>query len=223
MMTKNPMFFHSLMGIWIFCMFFPACVSIPREAPELSAELGKRISAIEDSHISLLRMYMDERRDKVDEFIMKEWVPLFAKEALQEDIIKKAWSEICASGTEEDRVRLVTLLGPKIQQRINNKRSELMKPLDDLERSIERRLRNEYTQAKAINNSITSFLSASAKVAENRDRYLNMIGISDQTISNALDQTDKAVLELSDTAKDKFARVSTFVESINKIIEAVQH
>jgi hypothetical protein len=114
-------------------------------------------------------------------------------------------------------------LGPKIQQRINDKRSELVKPLDELERSIERRLRDEYTQAKAINSSITSFLTSAAKVAESRDRYLNMIGIGDQTISNALDQTDKAVLELSDTAKDKFARVSTFVESINKIIEAVQH
>jgi hypothetical protein len=222
-MTKKLKLFYFLMVIWFCFMIFPACLSIPREAPELSAELGKRISAIEDSHISLLRIYMDERRSKVDEFIMIEWTPLFAKELFQEDIIRKTWSEVCASGTEEDRVRLMTLLGPKIQQRINKKRLELVKPLDDLERSIERRLRDEYTQAKAVNNSITSFLASAAKVAENRDRYLNMLGLKDQTISNTLDQTNKAVLELSNTVKDKVARADIFVESINKIMEAIKH
>ena len=60
-------------------MFIAGCVSIPSEAPELSIELGKRISAIEESNITLIHRYFDHKREQVDNFIQEEWIPEFAK------------------------------------------------------------------------------------------------------------------------------------------------
>jgi hypothetical protein len=199
-----------------------SCVSIPREAPELSGELGKRISAIEDSHINLLRLFMDEKRAKVDEFLMKEWVPTFAEELFKEEAVKKAWTAICTSGNEEDRLKFLVMLGPKIQERINRKRTELIQPLDELELTIERKLRDEYTQALAINNSITSFLASASKVAENRDRYLNMLGLHDEKISNALDEADSAVSKLVTDTKNKVEKFDSFKEKVEGIIKKLK-
>jgi hypothetical protein len=208
--------------LFTWMLFLPflvaSCVSIPQEAPELSAELGKRISAIQSSHINLLHKFMDEKRDQVDEFLMEEWVPLFAKEVFSEDIIKNTWMEVCTSGSEYDRLRFITMLGPKIQRKINNKRVELMKPLDDLELTIERTLRNEYAQAAAINNSITSFLASAAEVAEARDRYLNMLGIGQEKISNALDEADQAVSEMVKMTRGRVEDFNIFKERIEKVI-----
>jgi hypothetical protein len=195
-----------------------ACVSIPREAPELSAELGKRIAAIEASHLNLLHKFMDAKRAKVDEFLVREWVPVFAEEVFSEKIIRDAWTAVVTSGTDHDRLKFITILGPRIQEKINKKRLELIQPLDDLELTIERRLRDEYAQARAMNNTITSFLASAAEVAENRDRFLNMLGLDDRKISNALDETDKAVSELVTLKRDKVADFMAFKKKIDKVI-----
>ncbi|HBG34666.1 MAG TPA: hypothetical protein DDX01_04840, partial [Holosporales bacterium] len=51
------------------CFFLQACVTLPKEAPELSMQLGNRISAIEEAHFTLLHKYFNDKRSKVDEFI----------------------------------------------------------------------------------------------------------------------------------------------------------
>ena len=54
------------------------CISIPQEAPELSVELGNQISSIEKSHITLLHKYFNDKREKIDNFVLHEWAPLLA-------------------------------------------------------------------------------------------------------------------------------------------------
>lgn len=53
-----------------FCLvIYFGCASIPSEAPELSAELGNRISALEEATINLLHEYFEFKRKDVDNFI----------------------------------------------------------------------------------------------------------------------------------------------------------
>jgi len=170
----------SLAGI----LALAGCASIPPEAPELSAELGKRISAIEDSNITLLKRFFDQKRRGVDRFIENEWVPEFANQFFSNDSISRAWDTIVRENDKKQRLLFVVKTGPKLQEKINEKRLELIQPLDQLERRIETKIRDEYTQARAMNSSITSFLLSASKVAENRNRYLEMVGVSDGSIDN---------------------------------------
>lgn len=198
-------------------LIVPGCVVIPQEAPELSSELGKRIAAIEESHIALLRKYIDEKRKKVDDFLKNEWTPLFAENYFKQPNISKVWDQVVASGDKADRLKLLTLVGPKLQERINIERLKLIKPLDEIEKEVERKLRDEYRQAKAINNSITSYLASASKVAENRDRLLvEMVGIEDEKIRQAIADADKAVeslVESEDTIEERFKNFKESIES----------
>lgn len=200
------------------------CASIPPEAPELSSELGKKISAIENANITLLNRFFDQKRAEVDKFIEEEWLPTFSKEFFSNRAISKAWNTIVSENDTQQRLTFIIKTAPKLQQKINEKRLELIQPLDILERKIEKGIRDEYSQAKAINNSITSFLLSVAEVSENRNRYLEKVGITDIKVGNLIDKTDEAVSNLlnkSKTAQDKTDRATKFLEKLKSLKDSI--
>jgi len=195
------------------------CATIPHEAPELSSELGNRINAIQDANLTLLHRFFDLKRGEVDRFIQNEWVPAFAEEIFSDSKMKKTWDTIVKENKPSDRLRFLVITGPKLQERINKKRTELISPLDDLERRIEQEIRNEYEQARSINNTITSFLLSASKVAENRNRYLAMAGVSDEAVGQTIDKVNDAVNDLLSSAKEAKDKVSKAEEYLSKLRE----
>jgi hypothetical protein len=215
---RNPLVYAS-----IALLVLTSCVQIPKEAPELSAELGKRISFIEEAHIKLLHNFFDEKRNQVDKFVLEVWAPTFAEELFSSPEIEEIWGEIVKSNNRKDRLEFLVRIGPGLQSKINSKRMEYIKPLDELEKSIERKLREEYNQAKAINNSITSFLLSASKVAENRNRYLSIIGATDEKIVNVIDKIDSAVnilVGMSRTTIEKKQVTQEYMEKLKSILES---
>ena len=201
-----------------------ACVSIPPEAPELSAQLGNRIAAIEKSNLTLLHRYFDRKKQDIDDFIQNEWVPEFANQFFAEPAIANVWDQIVASGNKQDRLKFILKTSPKLQQKINQKRVELIQPLEILEQRIETKLTADYVQAKAINNSITGFLLSASKVVENRDRYLEMIGVDSDEITQFIDTTDVIVSDLlkkSQNIEGKVAKGEKYLQQINELRNAI--
>ena len=202
-----------------------SCTSIPAEAPELSAQLGTRITAIELAHTRLVEQFFSDKRRRVDEFIEEVWVPSFASDFFGDPRVDQVWRQVIASQDPQDRLRFIVMVGPRLQSKINAKRIDLIAPLDDLERDVKARLKVDYDQARAINNTLTSFLQSAAKVEENRKRYLEMLGITEDKVDNFIDETDDAVSELLDTsegAQDKVKVSEAFVEKLKAIAAKVK-
>lgn len=198
-----------------------ACAVIPKESADLSIELGKRISVLETAHMALVDKYFDEKRNSVDEFVEKEWVPEFAAQFFANEQIANLWNQIVSSGKTADRLEFIVTLGPKLQAKINAKRLELIKPLDDAERMIEQQLRDNYDQARSINNSVTSFLISSVKVAENQKRYMEMLGLKEEKVTEVLDQVDSAVDSLLGRAEqvvDKGKKAELYYKKLTDAI-----
>lgn len=195
------------------------CASIPPEAPELSAELGARISALEAAHVRLLEEFFLEKKRRVDEFIQNVWVPIFAREFFSDPRIDDIWKEVVQSQDPEDRLQFIVMVGPKLQKKINQKRIEFIQPLDELEAAIKNRLKIEYDQTRAINNTLTAFLHSASKVEENRKRYLDMIGITDAAVDRFVNETDQAVTELVDAARS----IENRVKDAEKYREKIYH
>jgi hypothetical protein len=200
-------------------LFFVSCATIPPEAPELSAELGNRINAIQNSNLTLLHRFFDLKRTEVDRFIQNEWVPTFAEEIFSDPKLKKVWNTIVTENKPSDRLKFLVTTGPKLQERINQKRIELIKPLDDIERRIEEEIRNEYAQARATNNSITSFLLSASKVEENRNRYLEMVGITDKKVGHTINRVNDVVNDLLSSAKSAEKKAIKAGDYLNRLQE----
>lgn len=196
------------------------CASIPPAAPALSAELGGRISAIEQAHIALLRKFFDQKRDQVDRFIEEQWSAAFVQEAFEGPAISKAWETIVKENDPAERHKFFALVGPRLQSRINSKRLELIRPLEDLERRIEAGLKAEYDQARAINHTLTTFLQSASKLDATRDSYLSMVGLPQDRWGGIIDETDAICAELVSQAgavRDTGESARVFVEKINAL------
>lgn len=216
-----------LLRLWtlLAALAMTGCASIPPEAPELSGQLGTRISAIELAHTRLLEQFFAEKRRRVDEFIQEVWVPTFATEFFKDPKVDEVWKEVVKSTDPNDRLRFVVLVGPKLQTRINQKRTELIQPLEDLEKAVKAKLKVDYDQALAINNTLTSFLQSASKVEANRRRYLEMLGITDKQVDKFIDETDDAVSDLVGKArgvKDKVKSGEEFVSKVKAIVAKVK-
>lgn len=201
------------------------CATIPPEAPMLSSELGKRISALESANITLLNRYFDQKRVEVDRFIQEVWLPEFAKQFFEKPFMVNAWNTIVSEDNKKQRLLFLMKTGPKLQEAVNKKRIELIQPLDELERLISRNIKAEYEQARSINNSITSFLLSAAEVTENRGRYLDMVGGTNDKLSTLIDETDSAVSDLlaeALKADDKVNSAKKFVNKIKNIKESIK-
>lgn len=214
---KNMKIAQKVVVLITLLLLISGCVSIPPEAPELSTQLGNRISAIEDSNITLLNRFFDLKRKEVDRFIQEEWVPTFAETFFSKPLISNAWNTIVKEDNNEQRLKFIVKVGPKLQEMINKKRVELIQPLDDLERRIEKNIRQEYSQARAINNSITSFLVSASDVIENRDRFLQMVGVSPDKLGKVIDKTDDVVTDLLKGAKDTQGKIESAEKYLNKL------
>lgn len=211
--------------IVICLILISGCATIPPEAPSLSSELGKRISALETANVTLLNRYFAQKRVEVDRFIQEVWLPEFSNEFFQKPFMAKAWNTIVSENDKQQRLQFLMKTGPKLQEAVNNKRIELIQPLDELERRIMRNIKAEYEQARSINNSITSFLLSAAEVTENRERYLEMVGVTDDKLSSLIDKTDSAVSNLlasSHQADDKVDAAKKFVSKIKNIKESIK-
>jgi hypothetical protein len=201
------------------------CAAIPPEAPELSAQLGARLSSLEAAHLRLLEEFFMEKRRRVDEFVQEAWVPHFAREFFEDPQIDAVWRQVVQSQDPQDRLRFITLVGPGLQAKINRKRVELIQPLDELEATIRNRLRSEYDQTRAINSTLTAFLHSASKIEENRKRYLDLAGITDSSIDQVVDETGQAVAELADAARsieDRVKDAEKYRDKIRGIIDRLR-
>ncbi|SEF71573.1 hypothetical protein [Nitrosomonas ureae] len=209
----------------IMLMLLVGCASIPSEAPELSAQLGARISSLEAAHVRLLQEFFRDKRLRVDDFVQEVWVPIFAQEFFSDPKVDATWKQVVRSQDAKDRLTFITLTGPKLQVKINQKRVELIQPLDELEAVIRSKLKSEYDQARAINNSLTAFLQSASKVEENRKRYLDMIGAASTDIDKFVNQTDQAVSELvvaSRSIEDRVQDAEKYREKIKMILDKLR-
>jgi len=184
------------------CLLSVGCASIPKESPELSQEIGRRIAAMRASHLKLLHKYFALKRDKVNEIFEDEWIPAYAQSFFSQDQVADYWNKLVTDDDKEERVHFLTKLGPKMLEDIQEKRAAYLKPLNQLEAQVEDSLRSDYRQILSANNTLTSYLSSSTKVAENRNRYLDMFGVERNKINSYIDQADRRSEQIINTIKN---------------------
>ena len=213
-------------GMGALLALLAGCASIPKEAPGLSAELGSRVSALEASHLALLSQFFDEKRAAVDRYIDDVWIPTYSEEVMKEPAIASLWTQVCHEGTDRDRLEFLRRVGTGIQRRVNAQRQAMIAPLDELERAVATRLRTEYDQARALNNTLTSFLSSAAQVEANRQRYLEMLGLHEADVEAALAGAEEATGVLAEHAgrvdqavKDADAFKEKLRETLSRLTE----
>lgn len=193
------------------------CVSMPKEAVDLSSEIGTRIVESRTAHLALVRQYIAERRDRIDEFIFREWLPEFAQQVFKQEAVARYWEQIVQSDDKAERLEFITGLGVRLQKKINTKRQELMQPINEVEQLLLARINNHYDEMLFANTTLTAFLDSASKVKERQQKALKMLHVEDK-LSKFMASADQVVGKIV-AGRDAFEENK---ESIRKIIDSLR-
>lgn len=148
------------------------CATIPAEAPVLSAQLSSRISESKRAHEDVVRLFFDMKRADIDRFVSTEWLPVFAGKLFEQPAVHEAWSAVVQSQDPVARVDFIRGLGPRLQAQINERRAEMIKPLDEMEREALRTLEQHYNEMVAVNATLTGLLRSGARGSQTQNEIM---------------------------------------------------
>ena len=214
----------STLLIMLLAILLFSCASIPKESVSLSESIGKGLNETQKTHLKLLNHYFDEKRENVDLVINELWIPKFAEEFYAIPQVQEKWSEVCNSNDPIDKLKFTTTVGIKIQEKINNKRAELIDPLNETEKILESKLLEHYNKLHLANSVVTNYLSSASKVKEKEIKLLQMLGIEQQEVENTISQindvmgninTEMSSLEQGEHQTQKY--IEKLKEIINKL------
>lgn len=208
--------------ILIFTLLLVGCSSIPKEAPELSIELGKRIKTLEDSHINLVESYFDMKRDLVIRFFEDEWIPKFANEFFSNSSVEEKWQYIVKTNDKPLRMQFILEVAPVLLKQINTQREALLKPLNDLQRDLEKKIRNNYSETYAINNSLTSYLISAHKVDQSRKSFVKNLVLKEEMINDAIYRVDEITENLVKSTENLPQQADKYLAEIKKLKEEIK-
>lgn len=194
------------------------CVHVPKEAPQLSLELAGRMQAVKAAHLQSVRLYMAAKRAELDAFIAREWLPLFAKNTFEAPAVQRVYEQACRSNAAADRLDLFVGLGTRLQAQLNQKRTELMQPLDAFETELVRSIEESYNEMLAMNATLTGLLRAHAETTAAQNDILQTLKVDDKLASTTA-EGDKLVGMIT-AGRDAFEQNKSKIEEILKALRA---
>ncbi|TDN88830.1 hypothetical protein DET49_108155 [Salegentibacter sp. 24] len=203
----------------ILTFFLNSCASVPKEAPVLSQQLKNEIQELENSHLSLVHTFFELKRKNAKEYINTSWLPLFAENYFKQKDISEMWDLVVEQGSAKDRLNFILVTAPTLLEEINLRYETMIEPLDKLEYQLTQALKEKYVNAKSINNTITSFLMSASEIDENRQRYLDIVGITDDKISTAINHTEMITGRMLNTANSVDFKYDEIQENIEEYKE----
>jgi hypothetical protein len=194
------------------------CVSVPREAPALSAEVTARLDALRDAHLGLLRRWADEREARARLFFEKVWIPEFMANLRAEPAFQAKWKEILAETDPARQAEGAATAGLKVQGRIDAEWTAVRDSIRVLETGIERRLREEYARARVASDAVTGLLTTAAQATATRDRALAAVGAAPK-VEEMMVRADDALeglVEFRDRVESGRDRVKGFLATVEE-------
>jgi hypothetical protein len=179
-------------------LFATGCSTIPPETVALSELVGTRIQSANAAHLTLVRAYMDDRRARVEAFLMDEWLPRFAREYLGQPEIAAMYDRVCRDGSAEDRLQLSLIIATDTQTELQARRRDYIGGLDRAQRALERQIRDFTDQTLVMNRALTAHLQSLVDVQAQQDRWLEQVGTSRTDINQQLEAVGAAVDRLTE-------------------------
>lgn len=131
------------------------CATIPKESVSLSQEIGNGMVSQQSAYINLLNNYFALKRQAIDDFIEKEYLPAY---------IKNIQAKLQAANEKPDSFdsKMLSDIVAKIIQR----RDGMQRELERVRIHILENVEGEHTRLLQANTSITALLQSAVDVKQ---------------------------------------------------------
>jgi len=159
-----------------------------------------------------MQLCLAAKRADVDKFVQQDWLPFFAKTALETPAVQRVFQQACRAESPTDRIEALVGLGTRLQAQLNQKRTELMQPLDQFEADLIRSVETAYSEMLAANATLTGLLQAHAETTATQAEIAKGLKIDDK-LASSITEADKLVALLT-AGREGFERNRGKIEEI---------
>jgi hypothetical protein len=170
-----------LLAVILLSYGLTGCVTVPKATVEASQLVGERLGDLQVSHEATLSVYFDLTRERVEEFLVNQWIPVFLDEFMNETVVEQVLEPQVLS--EEEVTKLMAALDEVFAE--TGSVPEIDKVVLAVNRSLGSRDRGETLQL--------IIAAANEAIAEKRQELLSPI---DALEREALNELRAAYLEV---------------------------
>jgi hypothetical protein len=150
---------------------FVGCAAhIPRESIFLSEDLGNMINEARRAHLELLSDYMNERRHRVDEFVMDKWLPNFWDTSMNDPRTKAIFD---AASTNEEREQLYQEFVADAMPILFETKTQFDQALAEMEGVLRNDIEEHFSNMRAANTGLTELLLSAVAVDSARKELVS--------------------------------------------------
>ena len=185
--------------IIVFIVTFISCASIPKEVVELSYTVGKDLNAIHESYKILIKKHFDGLRSQANNFLNDRWVPKYLEYFIEDGGLRESVHD---SIPEEEILENVQVWAEVAIEEIDLKRSELIDPINEVEKALLDSVDTAFSRILNANAVITAHLNSIRKVKEVQNEALRALGLEkirdniNEELIKSSERAQKALEEL---------------------------
>jgi hypothetical protein len=232
------------LALAVVALFFVAgCAQVPKESVELSATVGRDLTASHKAHRELAKVLFSRMKDDVSRFVDNVYAPYQIRTALQKDAdasqssdqavrngslllgISAAYAPGATNESRKNAIAGMSYLIQDVKTDIDSKRAELLKPIEDQEATLLGALDRNYTQIIYANSIVTGYLGSVVKVHDAQSELLRTIGIDGnlpEMIGTKLAGASAAVTNLVAKAEKADATAKSIAEGVASLKASIQ-
>ena len=203
------------------------CAHVPREAVQLSYQIGQDLPRLHESFDSLIHDRFEDFRAQRNGYVDEVWAPTFLGRWIEEGKLvavargETVWSFDTESFAAPTPGKAKAQLLATIQEwsqvaiaQIEMKRHSLIDPLDQEEDSLRSQVREAFTRMVQANSYITAHLASLKHVEDAQDEALQALRLKD--LRDSIDRSLKQVSENARTGLEAVRRLDGLVEKASR-------
>lgn len=191
------------------------CANVPKEAVELSYQMGADLEVLHKSYDLMIVGRFDDFRIARENYLNNEWTPVFIGSFIKDGrLVETANGEVVWSNTKDkfvpptqgkEEVQLFQTIkdwAESAVRQVSKKRASLIDPLNEQEAQIRTDLADAFGRLRTANTYITAHLNSIRKVARIQSKALDRFGLDD-----VIKKLDKTIGSVSEQAKIKLESI----------------
>jgi hypothetical protein len=207
---------------FVIAVALSGCAQIPRESVELSNTVGRDVSAIEVSHLALIKLYFDDKEARINQWVDQVYAPsqitaVVGNAAIRAEL-ETAINNAAAGQNQDVLVKRFNSVITLIRDDVEKTRGQLMSPIESARADTLTRVQAAYTQVQLGNSIVTGYLSSLVKVTDTQNQLLAGAGLSDtenQLSADMISLSENLDKALTSSA-DKCRTLASVVQALSK-------
>ena len=156
-----------------------SCAQVPEDSVVLSEDVGSVLEELRQKNAALVDRMFSVRKDRINEFIDKEYGPFIVSEAMKKANAVETLSNLVKAGKGDQALKLMQIMVNQSVAQIQKRRASLLQPIETQQSQVKAAFDSAFGVAIKGNETTTGLLRSVRQVDASQNAILGDLGLKD--------------------------------------------